>query len=235
MTPAHGLRVAVEALRFVLVAQAIIWILSGAYLALTPDAEEAARANAPFRVETELAARSYASPGGAIAQAPGATSLRLMHFLDRPVWLAEGPAGAALFDARTSERLSPLAEEQARLVAARAYVGPGDIARMELVDSPSAGAGAASGVGARWIAHFDDRARTRIHVSAESGLVTLRRNAAADRREAARNLHVWDIDGPSGPSPAFAAPAAFVALAGVLALAAPIIARRRARRRPTGA
>jgi hypothetical protein len=121
-----------------------------------------------------LEAQAYASPGGVIAQAEGVTSVELRRFMGRPVYLAKWPGGAAaIYDAQSGEKLTPLKEAQARKVAEQDYVGSGKIIRATLMNNPPHEYRGAAPV---WRMDLDDRLHTRIYVSPDAGEVRARRN-----------------------------------------------------------
>jgi hypothetical protein len=57
----------------------------------------------------------------------------LQRFFDRPVWRAETPEGARLFDARSGAPLPALTESQVREQARRIYTGDGKIVSVRLL------------------------------------------------------------------------------------------------------
>ncbi len=170
-------------------AQILLWMLSGVvmswfHLSLVRG-ETAAFAAPPL----ELQASTYASPGGVIAQMDGATSVELRSFLGRAVYEARGAGRAALFDASTGERLSPLPEETARQVAERDFIGEGEIAAIALLDDPP---GEYRGPAPVWRADFDDALHTRLYISAQTGAVAARRNDVWRLYDFFWMLHIMD-------------------------------------------
>lgn len=168
-----------------------IWLASGLALALLPEAAVDGAARAQTIISPELDARSYASPGGAIAQTPGASAVTLKYFLGRVVYLVEGPTGPALFDARTGDKLSPLPEQMARDVAQRDYVGDGKLVSLRLLrDRP----GEYRGESPIWRAEFDDSRETRLYISPASGEVKARRNRYSTLHDFLRAVHLFDVE-----------------------------------------
>lgn len=172
-------------------AQFLLWMLSGAvmswfHIALVRG--ETAAFSAPPR---ELQVSTYASPGGVIVQVDAATSLELRSFLDRAVYEVRSPDGAALFDASTGEKLSPLPEEMAREVAERDYLGAGDLETLMLMDDTPHEYRGPKPV---WRADFDDRLSTRLYISPETGKVAARRNDIWRIYDFFWMLHIMDYD-----------------------------------------
>ncbi|GAB4525192.1 MAG: hypothetical protein Kow00133_13690 [Amphiplicatus sp.] len=165
----------------------ILWLASGAALSLLPADAVSGRARAQASFPGELETRSYANPGGIVAQAPGATELRLKRFLDRVVYQTRGSEAEALFDAVTGERLSPLSEELARQVAVRDYVGPGALESLEWIDAAAAPPGLPVPL---WRARFDDGLETQLFISPLTGEVVARRNRLTRLHETLRAWHL---------------------------------------------
>ncbi|MBB5519953.1 hypothetical protein [Amphiplicatus metriothermophilus] len=207
----------------------IIWLASGAALSLLPADSVSGLARAQASFPAELETRSYANPGGIVAQAPGATELRLKRFLDRVVYQARGSGADALFDAVTGERLSPLSEDLVRQVATRDYVGPGALETLERIDAAAALPGLPAPL---WRARFDDGLDTQLFISPFTGEVVARRNRLTRLHE---TLRAWHLLGANGRG-AFALSLAAIgvlslALSGAVALgvSAWMGARRRAK------
>lgn len=164
-----------------------IWAASGFALSLLPSALTRAETTSLPDFHPDLEARSYASPGGIIAQMGRATEVRLTRRMGRVVYEAHGPEGSALFDARTAERLSPLNEEAARLVASQDFAGSDQIFSATRVDfrrgEPA------------WRVHFADSDATRVFVSVETGAILARQNRYSAVYGFARSLHVLDLTG----------------------------------------
>lgn len=175
----------------------ILWFASGAALSLLSADAVSGRARAQASFPGELEIRSYANPGGIVAQAPGATELRLKRFLDRVVYQTRGNGADALFDAVTGERLSPLSEDLARQVAVRDYVGPGALESLEQVDAAAAPPGLPVPL---WRAQFDDDLETQLFISPLTGEIVARRNRLTGLHE---TLRAWHLLGGT-PGRAFA-------------------------------
>src|SRR3546814_2183970 len=74
-----------------------------------------------------------APPSRIVATAPGVSEIRLQRFFGSPVWRAETPEGAKLFDARSGAPLPALTESQVRAQARRIYTGEGKIVSVRLL------------------------------------------------------------------------------------------------------
>jgi len=173
-------------------AQAFIWLASGVVLGWFPSGVIDGGARSQTIISPELDARSYASPGGAIAQLPGASEVTLKHFLNRVVYLVNGPDGPALFDARSGEKLSPLPENIVRDIAKRDFVGDATIAKTELLTlAPKEYRGETP----VWRASFADDRRTRLYISPASGEVVARLNRYSSVHSFFRKLHMMEYGG----------------------------------------
>ncbi len=180
------------ALGLVLSAQAFLWLASGVALGWFPSGVVDGGGRSQTIISPELDARSYASPGGAIAQVPGATDVTLKHFLNRVVYLVHGPDGPALFDARTVEKLSPLPESIVRDIAKRDFVGDATITKAELLTlAPKEYQGETP----VWRASFADDRRTRLYISPASGEVVARFNRYSSIHSFFRKLHMMEYVG----------------------------------------
>lgn len=183
----HSLRTAHRWLALILGVQMAIWAASGLALSFIPPALTRGETAALPDFQPDLEARSYASPGGIIAQMGRATDVTLMRRMGRFVYEAHGPDGSALFDARTAERLSPLNEEAARMIATQDFAGAESIVSAVRVDLRR-GAPA-------WRVRFSDRNQTSVFVSVETGEILDRQNRYSSLYRFARTLHVFDVSG----------------------------------------
>src|SRR3546814_9640390 len=73
-----------------------------------------------------------APPSRIVATAPGVSEIRLQRFFGSPVWRAETPEGAKLFDARSVAPLPAVTESQVRAQALRIYTGSSEEHTSEL-------------------------------------------------------------------------------------------------------
>jgi hypothetical protein len=150
----------------------------------------------------------------AAAGAP-VTRLELRDWLGRPVYEAglEG-GGAALIDARTGARISPLDERAARAVAEADYAGTGKIAAVRLIEKdPHIEYRGALPV---WQVAFDDADALRLYVSPMTGKVLARRSEVWRIYDFLWSLHIMDY----GKRENFNHPLVIVATAAALFLVA---------------
>lgn len=164
-----------------------LWAASGFALAVIPKALTRGESAQILDVSPDLEARSYASPGGIIAQMGRVSEIKLKRGLGRVVYEAHGPDGAAVFDARTAERLSPINEDAARIIATQDFAGAEAIRRAQRAKAEN---GAAV-----WRVEFKDQRRTAIFVSIETGEVVGRRNSYSSLYGLFRSIHFLDFSG----------------------------------------
>src|SRR3546814_15134343 len=90
--------------------QALLWTLTGFYMVVvhidTIHGDHLVRSPVaqPFDLD------GLAAPSKVVAAAPGVSEIRLQRFFGQPVWRAETPEGARLFDARSGAPLPALTE-----------------------------------------------------------------------------------------------------------------------------
>ena len=171
--------------------QIMLWMASGVVMSVFDIALVRGERNAVQSIAPELEARSYANPGGVIAQAPGAQTVELRHFLGRQVYEVNGVGGVAIFNAHTGEKLSPISEEQAREIARLDYAGEAEIMKIALLEEAPHEYRRALPV---WRADFDDRLATRLYISPSTGDVVSRRNSIWRVYDFFWMLHIMDYD-----------------------------------------
>jgi hypothetical protein len=170
--------------------QVLLWMASGVVMSWFPIELVRGETRAFVSEPIALEAQAYASPGGIIAQAEGVTSVELRRFMGRPVYLVKWHNGAAaMYDASTGEKLTPLKEAQARKVAEQDYVGDGKVIRATLMNNPPHEYRGAAPV---WRMDLDDRLHTRIYVSPDAGEVRARRNDVWRIYDFFWMLHIMD-------------------------------------------
>ncbi|WP_425408520.1 PepSY domain-containing protein [Hyphococcus sp.] len=171
--------------------QVLLWMASGVVMSWYPI-ELVRGETAAYRAPAApLEPATYASPGGVLAQADGATSVELTHFLGRPVYITRGPDGDGLFDASSGERMSPLPERLARRVAEQDYLGDGEIVEARLMSFPPQEYRGRTPV---WRVDFDDKRNTRLYILPGSGEVRARRNDIWRLYDFFWMLHIMDYD-----------------------------------------
>ena len=179
-------------LGLLLAVQALLWMASGVIMSWFDIDVVHGDTNAIIGYAPELEARSYANPGGVVAQMPGASSVKLKAFLERPVYEVSGEDGAALFDAVSGEKISPITEDVAKKVARRDFAGDNEIVRMEYLTLVPHEYGRAGPV---WRATFNDKLDTRLYISPETGEVEARRNKVWRLYDFFWMLHIMDYKG----------------------------------------
>lgn len=172
--------------------QALLWTLTGLYMVVVHidiiHGDHLIRAPAvePF----ELA--GLAPPSRIVAAAPGASEIRLQRLFDRPVWRAETPEGARLFDARLGVPLAALTEPQVREQARRFYIGNGKIVAVRLLTK------APQEMQSRkppfWQVEFEGWNRPTLYLSPTTGELISRRHALWRVFDFAWMLHIMDYD-----------------------------------------
>ncbi len=172
--------------------QVLLWMASGVVMSVFPIELVRGETSAFVSEPVALDAQAFASPGGIIAQAEGVTSVELRRFMGRPVYLAKWPSGAAaMYDAQSGEKLTPLKEPQARKAAEQDYVGEGKIISGALMNNPPH---EYRGVTPVWRFDFDDKLNTRIYVLPDTGEVRARRNDVWRVYDFFWALHIMDYD-----------------------------------------
>ena len=172
--------------------QALLWTLTGFYMVAVHidiiHGDDLVRSPVaqPFDLD------GLAAPSKVVAAAPGVSEIALRNFAGRPVWRAETPEGARLFDARTAERLPPLTEAQIREAARRIYTGDGKIVSVRLLTK------APQEMQARkppyWQVEFAGWNRPTLYLSPQTGELISRRHALWRVFDFAWMLHTMDYD-----------------------------------------
>ncbi len=172
--------------------QALLWTLTGFYMVVahidTIHGDHLVRA--PMVQPFDLA--GLAPPSRIVAAAPGASEVRLQRFFDRPVWRAETPEGARLFDARSGAPLPALTESQVREQARRIYTGDGKIVSVRLLtEAPQE---MQSRKPPYWQVEFEGWNRPTLYLSPTTGELISRRHALWRVFDFAWMLHIMDYD-----------------------------------------
>ena len=172
--------------------QALLWMISGLYMVVVPlDV-----------VHGDHLAHVFPEPlkPGAtrIAQAtlhelhPGITSVRLKTMLGKEVYEIKQGSTAAVVDAASGVKLSPLDRDTIKALAEESHVGEGDISGIEWVTK------APSEVGARpvplWAVHYDEAGDTTLYFSPHTGDLVARRHNLWRIFDFVWMLHIMDYD-----------------------------------------
>jgi len=172
--------------------QLLLWALSGVVMSWFHINLVRGETYATEAVLPDLAVQIFASPGGVIAQAPGAKEVQLTSRLGRTVYVTKTDSGVTnLFDAKTGEKLSPLREKDARLVAERDYAGEAKIKHARLLTKAPSEYRDSLPV---WQVQYNDKLATRLYVSPGSGVVVSRRNKIWRLYDFFWMLHIMDYD-----------------------------------------
>ena len=172
--------------------QALLWTLTGFYMVVvhidTIHGDHLVRSPVaqPFDLD------GLAAPSKVVAAAPGVSEIRLQRFFGQPVWRAETPEGARLFDARSGAPLPALTESQVREQARRIYTGDGKIVSVRLLTE------APQEMQARkppyWQGEFEGWNRPTLYLSPATAELILRRLALWRVFDFAWMLHIMDYD-----------------------------------------
>lgn len=172
--------------------QVVLWTLTGFYMVVvhidTIHGDHLVRtpAAAPFDLT------QVAPPSAILAAHPNVSDLRLQRHFDRPVWRAERPGGAALFDARTGQPLPPPGEADIRRLARRIYTGTGEIVSARLLTQ--APQEMQSRKPPYWQVEFAGWNRPTLYLSPTTGELISRRHALWRVFDFAWMLHIMDYD-----------------------------------------
>lgn len=172
--------------------QALLWSLTGLYMVAVHidiiHGDHLVRAPAADPVDVAR----LVSPARIVAAAPGTSEVRFQRLLDRPVWRAETPGGARLYDAITGTPLPALTKSQVEEQARRIYTGKGRIvATRLLVTAPLE---MQSRKPPYWQVEFEGWSRPMLYLSPTTGELISRRHALWRVFDFAWMLHIMDYD-----------------------------------------
>lgn len=172
-----------------LAVQVALWMASGVVMSLLPlDYVRGERMKA-YAAPADLAVENYFPPAGVIADFGAASEATLKIWQGRAVYLVRGDQGAALYDADSGDRITPITEEQARRAALIDFAGEDEIKRALYVSAPPHEAGRDTPL---WQISFNDKDETRIYVSPDTGDVVARRNRVWRFYDFFWMLHIMD-------------------------------------------
>lgn len=172
--------------------QALIWVATGFYMVVVDlDVIHGDHLVRPVK-PPQFVTGEYVSPANIARAAPDATEIRLDRYLDAPVWRAEGPQGARLFDARSGAALSPPDQSAITQLAKHYYAGTGDIVSVHLRDRlPQE---VQSRKAPLWQVEFSGWNRPTLYLSPATGELVARRHALWRIFDFAWMLHIMDYD-----------------------------------------
>lgn len=172
--------------------QVVLWVITGFYMVVvhidTIHGDHLIRppVTAPFDLS------GLVPPARIVAAEAESAELRLQRHFDRLVWRAETPKGAALFDARTGERLAPPSERDIRLLARRIYAGSGDIVSVRLLtEAPQE---LQSRKSPYWRVEFEGWNQPTLYLSPATGELISRRHNLWRIFDFAWMLHIMDYE-----------------------------------------
>lgn len=170
--------------------QIFIWIATGLFFTVVPI--EQVRSEHRIRELTPaiLSAADLAAVSNAVAGAQTPIRLTIENRPEGARIVADYADGsAALFDARTGEKLSPLDQEDALAIARSRITADAPVASAELVTSASP---EYRGALPAWRIAFDEPSKLAVYVGANNGQVTARRSELWRVYDFLWALHIMD-------------------------------------------
>lgn len=170
--------------------QIFIWIATGLFFTVVPI--EQVRSEHRIRELTPaiLSAADLAAVSNAVAGAQTPIRLTIENRPEGARIVADYADGsAALFDARTGEKLSPLDQEDALAIARSRITADAPVASAELVTSASP---EYRGALPAWRIAFDEPGQLAVYVGANNGQVTARRSDLWRVYDFLWALHIMD-------------------------------------------
>jgi hypothetical protein len=172
--------------------QALIWTASGMYMVAVHidyiHGDHLVRSDAPKAQDLS----GFLAPAAIVAVEPEAREVRLSKLLDRPVWRADTPEGARIFDARSGTPLPALTQQQVEEAARRIYTGEPTIVSTRLLTvAPQE---MQSRKPPYWQVEFDGWNRPTLYISPTTGELISRRHNLWRAFDIAWMLHIMDYD-----------------------------------------
>jgi uncharacterized iron-regulated membrane protein len=175
---------------FIVGVQALLWMISGLYMVVVPL--EVIHGDHLAHVSTAplKPAASRVGQGDLATLYPGITSVRLKNMLGKEVYEIKQGSDAALIDAASGTRISPLDRETIKALAEEAYVGDGSVRGIEwVVKAPRE-------IGARplplWAVHYEEFGDTTLYYSPHTGDLVARRHNLWRWFDFVWMLHIMD-------------------------------------------
>lgn len=172
--------------------QALLWMISGLYMVVVPL--DVIHGDHLAHVVTEPLKPNASRIGQAkLAELhPGITSVRLKNMLGKEVYEIRQGTAAAIIDAATGTKLSPLDRDTIAALAGESHVGEGEISGIEWVTK------APSEVGKRpvplWAVHYEEAGDTTLYFSPHTGDLVARRHNLWRIFDFVWMLHIMDYD-----------------------------------------
>ena len=170
--------------------QALLWMISGLYMAVVPLTVIHGDHLAHVASEPLNPAGSRVRQGKLATMYPGMTALRLKSMLGKDVYEIKQGKHTVLVDAHSGTQISPLERDTIHALAEAMYVGQGTIRSIECVIK------APQEVGARpvplWAVNFEDIGATTLYFSPHSGELVARRHTLWRLFDFLWMLHIMD-------------------------------------------
>ncbi|MCL7715231.1 PepSY domain-containing protein [Stenotrophomonas mori] len=192
MKPAFWARRAHKWIGLVIGVQALLWMLSGVYMTVVPldviHGDHLAHVHG-----TPLPPRAGRVDADALlARYPQLQSFRLKHVLEREVYEVRLDGARFLVDAGSGERVPRLDRDAAVALARSLYQGTGTVTHAEWITR------APAEVKTRplpmWAVHFDDRGRSTLYLSPDSGELLARRHSLWRWFDFVWMFHIMDYE-----------------------------------------
>ncbi len=154
--------------------QALLWMISGLYMVVVPLEVIHGDHLAHVFSDPLKPSASHIDQRALLESYPGTTSIRLKSMLNREVFEIRQGKQAALIDAATGKKISPIDSDTVKRLAGEAYTGDAAIGAIEWVTK------APQEVGSRptplWAVHFDEIGKTTLYFSPDTGELLARRH-----------------------------------------------------------
>lgn len=175
-------------LALVVGAQILLWMGSGLYFTLFPiETVRGEHLRAPQETALSLPEAGL-MPVDALAAGAGRVTLK--PWLGRSVYVVEGEAGTAMFDAATGEALTPLDETAAQAVAIANWAGRGELASVQLVEAAPSESGRKGEP--MWRADFEGPDKATFWITPDTGEVRAVRTGVWRLFDLMWGLHIMD-------------------------------------------
>lgn len=173
--------------------QILFWFVSGLFFAIAPI--ETVRSEHQIASREPVALDLGANPENLQQIASGisgeTSGIELRMLMDRPVVVATMlDGGQRLYDLETTERISPIDEDQARAIAEAHLVGDQTAVDVRWVEEEST---EYRGALPAWRVNFE-QANRAVYVAADTGAVTARRSTLWRTFDFLWSLHIMDFE-----------------------------------------
>lgn len=154
--------------------QALLWMISGLYMVVVPLEVIHGDHLAHVSAEPLMFSGNRIGQGALTTLYPGITSLRLKNMLGKEVYEIKQGKHAALIDAVSGKKISPLERDTIKALAEQSHVGEGSISGIEwIITAPQE-------VGKRqvplWAVHYQEAGDTTLYFSPHTGELVARRH-----------------------------------------------------------